>query len=116
MTHRRIEERGGTGLDVRTVYNWFTGYNSADGDESPGLTRRMVDVYLLCLAQKGVIRISQTKGGWIDRSSIAGIDFKPEVLRGLARIDLPRALDDWPTLSLLGITHHKAIRSARSEV
>ena len=93
---KRIEERGGAGIDVRTVYNWFTGYNTSDGKESAGLTRRMVDVYLLCLAQQGVIRISQAKGGgWIDRSTIASVEFKPDVLRGLSRIELPRALEDW---------------------
>ena len=56
----------------------------------------MVDVFLLCLAQQGVIRISQAKGGgWIDRSTIASVEFKPDVLRGLSRIELPRALEDW---------------------
>jgi len=92
---KRLEKEGALGIDIRTVYNWFTGYNPADGSESMGLTRRMVDVYLLCLAQQGVIRISQTRGGWIERSTIASIDFKPETLRGMARIELPRALDDW---------------------
>lgn len=92
---KRVEERGGAGLEVKTVYNWFTGYDTKDGQESPGLTRRMVDVYLLALAQQGVIRISDKRGGWIDRATIAGIDFKPETLRNLARIELPKALDDW---------------------
>lgn len=93
---KRVEERGGAGIEVRTVYNWFTGYNSEDGQESPGLTRRMIDIYLLCLAQQGVIRISYgKKGEWIDRSTIAGIDFKPETLRNLGRIELPRALEQW---------------------
>ncbi len=93
---KRVQERGGAGIEVRTVYNWFTGYNQEDGLESPGLTRRMVDVYLLCLAQQGVIRISSGKRGeWIDRSTIANIDFKPETLRNLGRIELPRALEDW---------------------
>ena len=93
---KKVEERGGAGIDIRTVYNWFTGYNSADGKESAGLTRRMVDVFLLCLSQQGVIRISQAKGGgWIDRSTIVSIEFKPDILRGLSRIELPRALEDW---------------------
>ena len=93
---KRVEERGGAGIEVRTVYNWFTGYNQEDGLESPGLTRRMVDIYLLCLAQQGVIRISSGKRGeWIDRFTIASIDFKPETLRNLGRIELPRALEDW---------------------
>ena len=51
---KKIEDAGALGIDIRTVYNWFTGYNSSDGQESMGLTRRMVDVYLLCLAQKRV--------------------------------------------------------------
>jgi hypothetical protein len=56
----------------------------------------MVDIYLLCLARQGVIRISSGKRGeWIDRSTIASIDFKPETLRNLGRIELPRALEDW---------------------
>jgi hypothetical protein len=95
----RVEERGGAGLDIRTVYNWFTGYDPKDGNESPGLTRRMVDVYLLCLAQQGQIRISDRKGAWIDRSTIANIDFKPETLRGLQRIELAKAPEAWPLLA-----------------
>jgi hypothetical protein len=56
----------------------------------------MVDIYLLCLAQQGVIRISRRKhGNWIDRSSIGAIDFKPEDLRNLLRIELPRPLENW---------------------
>ena len=96
---KRIEERGGAGLEVKTVYNWFTGYDAKDGQESPGLTRRMVDIYLLCLAQQGQIRISDKKGGWIDRSTIGEIEFKPEHLRNLNRIELPRALPDWQVFS-----------------
>jgi hypothetical protein len=91
----KILEHGQTGLEVRTVYNWFTGYRAEDGPESAGLTRRMVDIYILCLARKGAVRISQKRGGWIDRNNIADIDFKPETLRGLERVDLPRPLDNW---------------------
>lgn len=92
---KRVEERGGAGIEVRTVYNWFTGYDPKDGSESPGLTRRMVDIYLLCLAQQGHIRISDKKGGWIDRATIGEIEFKPEHLRNLSRIELPKALPEW---------------------
>jgi hypothetical protein len=94
---KRVEERGGAGLEVRTVYNWFTGYDSKDGKESPGLTRRMVDIYLLCLAQQGHVRISDKnkRGRWIDRATIGEIEFKPEHLRNLDRIELPKALQRW---------------------
>ncbi|MGD0129612.1 MAG: hypothetical protein ABSF46_30180 [Terriglobia bacterium] len=91
----KILEYGQTGLEVRTVYNWFTGYRAEDGVESMGLTRRMVDIYLLCLARKGAVRISQKHGSWIDRNNIAKIDFKPDTLRGLERVDLPRPLENW---------------------
>jgi len=91
----RILKHGRTGLEVKTVYNWFTGYHPDDGAESPGLTRRMVDVYLLCMARKGLTRISRKKGAWVDRNTIASIDFKPDVLRNLDRVDLPTPLDDW---------------------
>lgn len=90
-----VEERGGAGLEVRTVYNWFTGYDSKEGVESAGLTRRMVDLFLLSLAQEGRIRISDKKGHWIDRATIADTEFKPEHLRNLNRIELPRALPKW---------------------
>lgn len=96
---RKVEERGGAGIEVRTVYNWFTGYDSKDGQESSGLTRRMVDIFLLALAQQGAIRISDKRGAWIDRATIASIDFKPETLRNLGRIELPKALEDWPVFS-----------------
>jgi hypothetical protein len=93
---KKVEDRAGAGIDVRTVYNWFTGYNPEDGKESAGLTRRMVDIYLLCLAQQGVIRITPPKGAKpIDRATIKAIDFRPDVLRSLARIELPRALDNF---------------------
>lgn len=91
-----VEAKCKAGLDIKTVYNRFTGYDPGDGTESPGLTRRMVDVYLLCLAQQGVLRVNDRKGGpWIDRATIAGVEFKPETLRNLGRIELPRALDGW---------------------
>ncbi len=95
MIEKKVLQFGRTGLEVRTVYNWFTGYHPEDGKESPGLTRRMVDVYLLAMVRAGKIRISQKKGSFLDRNTIALIDFKPETLRGLERIDLPRPLDNW---------------------
>jgi hypothetical protein len=91
----RVTQRGGIGFEVRTVYNWFTGYDPKDGKESWGLTREMVALYLLCMVRQGLIRISLRRGGWIDRNNIAGIDFKPVTLREMERVELPRPLDDW---------------------
>ncbi len=96
---KRIEDSGVTGLEVRTVYNWFTGYDPKDGKESPGLTRRMVDIYLLCLAQQGFLRIATKKNEWIDRATVGNIEFKPDTLRNLNRIELTKAPEDWPLFS-----------------
>jgi hypothetical protein len=92
---RKKIEKQGAGLDVKTVYNWFTGYNPSDGTESAGLTRRMVDVYLLALAQQGAIRIRLRGDAWIDRTTMAVIEFKTDVLKSMQRIELPREPNGW---------------------
>jgi hypothetical protein len=88
-------EKQGAGLDVKTVYNWFTGYNASEGLESAGLTRRMVDVYLLALAQQGAIRIRTRGDAWIDRTTMLAMEFKTDVLKSMQRIELPREPDGW---------------------
>lgn len=95
-----VEEKGSISLPIETMYRQFTGWSrTAPAGESYGLTRRMVDVYLLCLVQQGIIRIQQKKGPWIDRTTIGAIDFRPDVLRGMERLELPKPLKDWAYLS-----------------
>lgn len=95
-----VEDKGSISLPIETVYRQFTGWSrtAADG-KSCGLTRRMIDVYLLSLVQQGIIRIQQKKGPWIDRATIGTIDFKPDVLKGMDRLELPKPLKDWSYLS-----------------
>lgn len=95
-----VQEKGGLSFQVETVYRNFTGWSrTAPEGKSYGLTRRMVDIYLLCLVQQGHIRIQQKKGPWIDRASIGTIEFKPDILKGMDRIELPKPLPDWKYLS-----------------
>jgi hypothetical protein len=94
-----VEQKGSASLSVETIYRHFTGWNRTTPDgKSYGLTRRMVDIYLLCLVQQGHIRIQQKKGPWIDRTSIGVIDFKPDILKGMERVALPKPLPDWKYL------------------
>jgi hypothetical protein len=93
------EEKGGHAVPLSVFYNRFTGWQPGDGEKSWGLTRRMVDIYLLALAQQGTVRINVKKGLPIDRSTIAGVDFKPEILRSFETVEVPKAWIEWDMVS-----------------
>jgi hypothetical protein len=84
---------------MSVFYNKFTGWQPGEGDKSWGLTRRMVDIYLLALAQQGTVRINVKKGQTIDRTTIAEIEFKPETLRSFESVEVPKAWIDWEHVS-----------------
>jgi hypothetical protein len=90
-----IEKKGGQPIPITVFYNKFTGWRPEDGDKSWGLTRRMVDVYLLAMVQQGMVRILSRKGQVIDRSSIGGIDFKPDVLKNFEAVEAPKSWGNW---------------------
>ncbi|MDO8700547.1 MAG: hypothetical protein Q7J56_02725 [Deltaproteobacteria bacterium] len=89
------ESKAGHPIPPTVFYNNFTGWLPENGKQSWGLTRRMVDIYLLVMAQQGVIRINLKKGPPIDRTTVAEVDFKPEALRNFDSIELPKPLVDW---------------------
>ena len=89
------EGKGGHALPMTVFYNKFTGWQPEDGDKSWGLTKRMVDIYLLAMAQQGVVKINLKKGSPIDRNTISSIDFKPETLRNFESVEIPKAWIDW---------------------
>ena len=93
------ESKAGHPIPPTVFYNKFTGWSPEDGKQSWGLTRRIVDIYLLALAQQGIIRINLRKGPPIDRTTIHKLDFKPETLRSFDSIELPKPLVDWPNVS-----------------
>ncbi|MDD2709256.1 MAG: hypothetical protein PHV34_14815 [Verrucomicrobiae bacterium] len=125
------EEKAGHPIPPTVFYNKFTGWSPADGQKSWGLTRRMTDIYLLSMAQQGIVRIILKKGQPIDRTSIGETDFKPETLRNFDSIELPKPLVDWakisPYLAVIAgedptkygpkydqVTAHNAITSAKT--
>ncbi len=89
------ESKAGHPVLMSVFYNQFTGWRPEDGAKSWGLTRRMVDIYLVAMAQMGVVRINLKKGELIDRNSLREFDFRPETLRSFETVELPKALLGW---------------------
>jgi len=101
--YREIKEfaqtKGSHPVPMSVFYNQFCGWQATDGDKSWGLTRRIVDIFLLTLVQQGSLKIHPRKGPPIEKTSIANIDFKPETLRNFENVELPQAWSDWSAVS-----------------
>ena len=107
-------------LPVAAVYKNFMGLGGPDG-VNYGLSRRMVQLYLLCLAREGKIRISLAGRNLpveaVEYSNIAGLDFKAAVLDGFDQIQRLQPPEGWELLApyaaaLLG---DPAIAAARED-
>lgn len=90
----------GQSMKFETLYKNFMGIG---GPKDYGLTRRMVQIYILCLVQQGKIRIdvgpkSGTQDTTIDYSSIAGIDFSAKVLDSLVSVQKVAKPENWDVL------------------
>ncbi|MBI2939062.1 MAG: hypothetical protein HYY04_01385 [Chloroflexi bacterium] len=90
-------------MNLETLYKNFTGIRSAWNGKSYGLTRRMVQIYLLCLVQQGKVRVSLgPRAGLsqptIDYASIAGVDFSARVLDALAEVQKLARPENWEVL------------------
>jgi hypothetical protein len=115
-------------LPVAAVYKNFMGVPGTAGHAmggpegvNYGLSRRMVQLYLLCLAREGKIRISLAGRGLpveaVDYSNIAGLDFKAALLDGFDQIQRLQPPEGWALLApyaaaLLG---DPAIAAARED-
>lgn len=100
-----IEEKLGdltTTLSVDTIYKNFMGINGPSGLHY-GLSKRMVQLYLLCLAREGKIRITLAGRNLpvevVDYSNIAGIDFKVAVLDAFHQVQRLKPPEGWETLA-----------------
>jgi hypothetical protein len=90
----------GQAMKVETLYMNFMGVG---GPKDFGLTRRMVQIYLLCLVQQGKIRIGlNSRAGLpfqtIDYASIADIDFSVKVLDALTTVQKVEQPANWEIL------------------
>jgi len=126
-----IDERSGgseQAIKIDTIYKNFMGLG---GPKDYGLSRRMVQVYLLALVRLGKVRLGVApKAGLardtIDHANVADIDFSAKVLDGLSYVQKLATPENWEALrpyaeKLLGraipSTHDDAmIAEARKEL
>jgi hypothetical protein len=118
----------GQSMKIETVYKNFMGVG---GPKDYGLTRRMIQIFLLCLVREGKVRITASpKSGLpfqvIDYSNLAPIDFSAKILDSLSDVQKVAKPENWEVLrpyaeKLLGkelpVTHDDAVISGyRSEL
>lgn len=87
-------------MSIDTIYKNFMGIG---GPKDYGLTRRMVQIYLLCLVQSGKIQIHLTgKSGLtfsiLDYSNIEGTEFAAKVLDAMDVIQKVAKPENWEVL------------------
>ena len=91
-----------TTLPVETVYKNFMGINGPGGQHY-GLSKRMVQMYLLCLVRDGRLRINLAGRNLpvevVDYSNIAGVDFKVAVLDAFHQAQRLKPPEGWETLA-----------------
>lgn len=109
-----------TAMPVVTLYKNFMGIGGPGGRDY-GLSKRMVQLYLLCLVQQGKVRATLSGRSVpveaIDYSNISSIDFKVAVLDAIDQVQLLKPPEGWETLApfaaiLLG---DESLKEARQE-
>lgn len=100
-----IEEKlGDTGepKPIETVYKNFIGINGPN-NQHYGLSKRMVQMYLLCLVREDKIRITLSGRNLpievIDYSNINGVDFKVAILDAFYQIQRLKPPEGWGILA-----------------
>lgn len=89
-------------MNIETIYKNFRGLNGPAGKHY-GLTRRIIQIYLICLARQGRIRLavgprSGLPFSTIDYSNLAEIDFSARVLDSLTEIQKVTRPENWEVL------------------
>ncbi len=91
---------GDQSMKIATVYKNFMGVG---GPKDYGLSRRMVEIYLLCLVKTGKIRMTVgPKSGLpdhvIDYANIASVEFSVKVLNALEEVRKVEKPENWDVL------------------
>lgn len=94
---------GNQQIAVETVCKNFTGMSGPNG-KNYGLTRRMIDIYLLCLVREGKLRIVLSGKGaataeYIDYTNIGDLTFNAALLNAMAKVQRLKAPEGWPVLA-----------------
>jgi len=95
----KLSDEGQT-MKIETLYKNFMGIGSRG---SYGLSRRMVQIYILCLVQKGKIKIilgpkSGLSFHLLDYSNIGEVDFSVKVLDSFSEIQKMSKPEGWEVL------------------
>jgi hypothetical protein len=90
----------GQAMKIETLYKNFMGVG---GPKDYGLTRRMVQIFLLCLVREGKVRIILSpKSGLnfasLDYTNIADVDFSAKVLDALVEVQKMAKPENWEVL------------------
>jgi hypothetical protein len=98
----QIGEGGGT-IPVQSLYKNFTGIGGPDG-KNYGLSRRMIDVYLLTLVRQAKLRISLSGKvaaavEFLDYSNLEEITFNAALLNAMAKVQRLKAPEGWTVLA-----------------
>jgi hypothetical protein len=94
--------QGNQNISIETVCKNFTGLGGPN-NKNYGLSRRMIDIYLLCLAREGKLRILMSGKGStteaIDYTNIADQTFSAVLLNSMVKIHRLKAPEGWPVLA-----------------
>lgn len=93
----------GQSMNIEVLYKNFMGIGNTWNSKDYGLTRRMVQIFLLCLVQEGKIRLGiGPKSGLpaqsIDYSNIAEIDFSARIMDSLTEVQKMARPENWEIL------------------
>jgi hypothetical protein len=97
--NQKLVDEGQT-MPIETLYKNFMGVG---GPKDYGLSRRMVQLFVLCLAREGKLRIGLSqKAGLqttiIDYANISEIDFSAKILDGLGYVQKMARSENWEIL------------------
>lgn len=89
-------------MKLETLYKNFMGIDGPD-NKNYGLTKRIIQIYILCLVRKGFIRIlmgqkSPLISQFIDLSNIESIDFSTKILDSMIEIQIVEKPENWEVL------------------
>lgn len=95
--------QGNQQISVQTVCKNFTGLGGPN-DKNYGLSRRIIDIYLLCLVREGKLRIQVSGKGaatadHIDYTNIGDQTFNAALLNSMTKVQRLKAPAGWPVLA-----------------
>ena len=100
-----IEEKlgdGSTSMQAATIYKNFMGIGGPNGIHY-GLSKRLVQMYLLCLVRDGRLRIALSGRNLpveaVDYSNIANVEFKVAVLDAFDQVQRLKPPEGWEVLA-----------------